>query len=755
METALCLTALVLLALLAFLPVVAKDKVPAAIESIFFQPPWEEARPEGVQRPNNPEATAQADRYFPWNAFIHGARQAKDSLLWDPLEGCGIPFLAVWRTRCLSPFSLPFRFLPLGAAIQVSVLLKLIVAGWCAFYAARRFGFPAAFALAAGVAFEFSGHIFLWNGHPISDVVPWLPLLLITTERLVLGQRHFWPVAALIIGLMALGGDPETLSTSILFALIYLLLRVASNRTRFRDAAASTAVAMFSVIFGLALVAVQIVPFVEFIREAASTGRDAPTATLRLRDLVVCYLPNFFGKAPGIFTEEGAARTVQVVRLLHFGLIQLWLLVLWLSLRSFVTAAQRRRLEAMVVTAVIMTILAIAAGRGLDRVPLARRLGPEHFLAANALVSALLCIAAAEEWLALNAEECKRALVRLAVFIPLVALLAVVCVMTHRSTPRPEAWPFWIQALIAAGFSAALFVLLGITIVRPWPRLMGYSLAVLTFVSLWFAFRSATHCVDNRSLFPETPFVATLKSTGERLGGSDTLKRWPLAGNGISQVYCPSGVMLQRQAVFFERVAAEPLLLRRAGAPSLLLTKKDIQGAFAGIRPMLAITYVFPSGAVLFRDLGAKPRAWVAYEWRVADALDPASISAGQAPVIEGVTPPNSSPSGPEAKVTVMKPETNIRVEIDVDGARPGMFILADTYYPGWKAKVDGEDTRILPADGLFRSVPVKDGKHKIEFYYDPFSFKLGFSITLAAAAVILIELRHVILDRLRRARAG
>jgi uncharacterized membrane-anchored protein YitT (DUF2179 family) len=41
------------------------------------------------------------------------------------LEGFGTPFLALWRTRALSPFSIPFYLLPLGAALIASYVTGL------------------------------------------------------------------------------------------------------------------------------------------------------------------------------------------------------------------------------------------------------------------------------------------------------------------------------------------------------------------------------------------------------------------------------------------------------------------------------------------------------------------------------------------------------------------------------------------------------------------------------------------------------
>lgn len=62
---------------------------------------------------------------------------------------------------------------------------------------------------------------------------------------------------------------------------------------------------------------------------------------------------------------------------------------------------------------------------------------------------------------------------------------------------------------------------------------------------------------------------------------------------------------------------------------------------------------------------------------------------------------------------------------------QPKLLFLTDNYYPGWKAKVDEQETEILRADYTFRAVPLIAGEHEIRFYYDPMSFKLGILISI------------------------
>ena len=58
--------------------------------------------------------------------------------------------------------------------------------------------------------------------------------------------------------------------------------------------------------------------------------------------------------------------------------------------------------------------------------------------------------------------------------------------------------------------------------------------------------------------------------------------------------------------------------------------------------------------------------------------------------------------------------------------SQPGLFFISDTYFPGWHARVDGKETKIIRADYAFQGLWLTQGTHTIELNYDPASFKYG-----------------------------
>ena len=76
-------------------------------------------------------------------------------------------------------------------------------------------------------------------------------------------------------------------------------------------------------------------------------------------------------------------------------------------------------------------------------------------------------------------------------------------------------------------------------------------------------------------------------------------------------------------------------------------------------------------------------------------------------------------------------------VVVDAVAPRGGFLLLADTWYPGWKATVDGRPAPILRANLAHRAVSLPPGSHRVAFVYRPASVFIGFALSLAGAAIL------------------
>jgi hypothetical protein len=170
----------------------------------------------------------------------------------------------------------------------------------------------------------------------------------------------------------------------------------------------------------------------------------------------------------------------------------------------------------------------------------------------------------------------------------------------------------------------------------------------------------------------------------------------------------------------------------------------------------------------LYKNRSPLPRAWLVKDFKVMDLQkmllmmlqnefrpgqevfleeEPKWISSHAVPFAKGeeATPSQSGRRGPPLRRTndVGEPlsglpqkaqiltESNNRLDLQVKAPKDCLLVLSDTYYPGWKAFVDGKETKIYRADYTFRAIPLSVGTHQVEFVYDPLSFKLGIGATI------------------------
>lgn len=70
----------------------------------------------------------------------------------------------------------------------------------------------------------------------------------------------------------------------------------------------------------------------------------------------------------------------------------------------------------------------------------------------------------------------------------------------------------------------------------------------------------------------------------------------------------------------------------------------------------------------------------------------------------------------------VLREERNDRLTVDVDASRPAFLVCHEIFYPGWVARLDGQEVPILRTDLLFRGVEVPAGHHTVQFRYEPFA---------------------------------
>ena len=80
-------------------------------------------------------------------------------------------------------------------------------------------------------------------------------------------------------------------------------------------------------------------------------------------------------------------------------------------------------------------------------------------------------------------------------------------------------------------------------------------------------------------------------------------------------------------------------------------------------------------------------------------------------------------------------------IAIDPPPAVASYALVAENWYPDWRARVDGAPARVLRGDWTLITVPVPAGAKSIELTFDSRTFRWGKGITLAALLIVLASL--------------
>ncbi len=164
---------------------------------------------------------------------------------------------------------------------------------------------------------------------------------------------------------------------------------------------------------------------------------------------------------------------------------------------------------------------------------------------------------------------------------------------------------------------------------------------------------------------------------------------------------------------------------------------------------------VHRGSALVYENLGALPRAWLvpnvvatngadgALEIMKQEGFDPRATAVVNTP--NPVRLPAGSLEG-TVQVAEYLPD---RVVIRTRQNREALLVLADNFYEGWQARIDGTRVPVLRTNHTFRGVVVGPGEHEVIFSFEPKQLYTGFlvycvGLALLAVYGLFLPVRHL-----------
>jgi hypothetical protein len=173
----------------------------------------------------------------------------------------------------------------------------------------------------------------------------------------------------------------------------------------------------------------------------------------------------------------------------------------------------------------------------------------------------------------------------------------------------------------------------------------------------------------------------------------------------------------------------------------------DVQQLFGRTKAKYRAVYADREMRV-FENTAALPRAFVVFHARTAPSIgasldemihqpfDPRRevvVAADTAPEIASRLPGFGVPSQSGSGTARVGEYSSNLVRVHTSSDSDGLLVVTDTYYPGWRAFVDGVEQPLVRGDLLFRVVPIAAGEHEVELRFEPISVRLGLALSLAA----------------------
>jgi len=683
--------------------------------------------------------------------------------MWNPYSNCGQPFLAQWGTMALYPLSLIYLLGPLPWGLSLFCFLHLWLGGFGMYLLVRHWTKTNFGAALAGTLFVFNGVTFasfIWPNYLVT--LGWMPFVVLLAGRAWREGGRLIVVAALVATLQMLSGAPEVILFTWLIVGALWLCDLAH--------APSSAMSLFwriacVVLLTTGLMAAQLLPFFDLLQ---LSHRDTGFATSKWQlplwgwaDFVVPMF-NAFETPQGQYFQYGqeflssvylggVGLIFAIVGVTRWPDVRLWVL---LALTAFGVVLAFGD-QTPVYRAVRNVIPLVGVGRY-----------PVKFL----FLAAFLVPLMAGCGLAAVIQSRQRGLVYgMAVLIFVVMLTIAWAAREHRFVDYSH-WPENFRVNVNYSWEkTSPGKLLPDAIANTAWRL-GFLIAVITGVVMTLRAKllALPLGVASLALIVADVYFHTPNQNPTLPARWLAWNAWPeskpMPRHGTSRVFITP--QAEEFLTFVSSTNAQRIweLKRRAEWSNLNLLDRvpKVNGSSTlQIREqrlleqaLYSMTNRLPVGLLDFLGVAFVSSSSSSNEWAARNTSLPL-VTAGQQPVFaneveafEGLTnsafDPRRSVYLPiQARAMVAASNTvpvNLSfssvtlhsVEFEVDAPAATVVVIAQSFYPVWRATVDGESVPLLRANGAFQALAIPAGKHRVSVNYSDAKFRAGAAVSVA-----------------------
>lgn len=720
--------------------------------------------------------------------------------LWNPYIFFGMPLMASLQAGLFYPLTIIYHVLPFDLAFNYYIVIHYFLAACFMYWLMKDFKVSAYAAVFSSLAFAFSGYLLsVSNMNTSLSSVIWLPLVFMYFRRTTLNLDGNKPsmfnmnfvFLVLSFSLMFLGGEPTIIYITSFFLLFYALIFASGKYIKIR----SKLLLLILFVLAAGLVAVQLFPFLELVREsnrgAVGTYDIVTIRSLPIRETLNFIFPFFFGNQ----LRSGGYNTV-----LLGSNIQDWIISSYMGILPFLFlpfaffSKNRKHAIFFICAAAVSLILAYGKYTPIYKILFYAVPGltliryPVKYIFLTTFAISVLSGLGFDALL--NSKNMKKAAASISFIIFLLFLSAYSIISVYssqiyaaiKSTYPKNLHPMFYKILQdnfqfdlqSAFFLVTLLFALFITLYAYYKdkiRTGAFCFIVLGLFAIDLtASNSSLNIPSSPSVYHEmTPNVKILiKKAGiERfyytqeidnlnrsvygddfdqglIEAKDKLAANRLLIHGLYDTYGYESIELESHMNFYLA------LLKNNPFNSLKYLNMVNARYLADVKPiksrqlnLLKHSKYYWGEVWLYENPHALPRAYVVSDYVVASSKKDAmkmllskDFNPGKYVVLEEDPKIPKTNNFSPAKIISYTPN---EVVIGTNSAKPGLLFLSDTYFSGWDAYVDMKTAKIYRANYMFRAVVVGQGKHTVKFVYSPESFRLGAIISISSLLILLV----------------
>lgn len=680
------------------------------------------------------------DAYFYWKGYMQQSFSAGTIPFWNPYNFSGTPFLAHPNINIAYPFNWLFLLLPPSYSFAWYFFFHIIIAGNSMYILVRdftdRWG-----AAAAAVMFAWGGFFAarIYSGHlEYVDAASWVPLTVASLFRVIRAptMRNML-LASLGVALQLLVGNELFFLFAMEIAGLFFIYQSVRHLTRTRYNITQLGRSLLSliipVLLGFSLAAIGVLPRLQFIRESIrSAGLPydvAATGSLPFSGLLLFLRPYFWGNPfpqqysyhgpwPNLFEFYHYLGIIPVILLCGF-VVSFLCVHMYIRFRNI---HQKRhtgqlwwRTDIWFFIGTILVFCGISFGPYL--MPNIHEMlwkytpfyGGIRFPARHLFVVALSLCAVSGIIVGQWKSKWMKGL--------LIVFIAADLFSVHSSFFRVGHIPTatFDQALVTSLKSDAgpYRILPDFSVVSPVRRDMDFGAAALYKIS-------STSDYNSMIVGRYYRFIDLINGSAESSLRAFNVEIPPPDPNR------PGIDFLNVKYVLVDRSFDMGI---RPSARFVLKSQGERYQVFENTQYLPRFFFVHAA-----RVFGDEKQLESAIRSSGVDFSSEIALSADAARGIGQTEFPCTEVEG--SRVSVDSYTAN-HIRVTVDAFCDGFLSSSEVYYPGWKARIDGEKTPVLLSNYAFRAIQVPKGKHVIEYYYEPTVFYIGGFVTLLSIVLV------------------